>query len=220
MVFFCLGKAGKEVDKLKKKGFKLRPFVSLVLFLSFGLMVFSGLALYLRPEGSIARWTGWKMLGLDKKGWEGVHTFFCLVFFMTVGLHLVLNLNAFLRYLASGITGNRKNHRELIAAVGLVGLVLVMAVLRVPPASLVMDWRSDIKNGSVAVRIQSPEPDFEKRSLEQISAYLDVSVDQVARGLRKEGIKILKTDESLEEIARQNRTSPQKLYGLIISSIP
>ena len=208
------------MDKLKKNGFKLRPFVSLVLFLSFGMMVFSGLALYLRPEGSIARWTSWKMLGLDKKGWEGVHTFFCIVFIMTAVLHLVLNFKAFLRYLASGMTGNQRNRRELIAAVGLVGIVMVIAILRVPPASVLMDWRSDIKDGSVAVRIQPPEPDFEKRSLEQISAYLGVSVDQVAIGLRKEGIKILKADDSLEEIARQNRTSPQKLYGLIISSIP
>lgn len=77
------------MDKLKKNDFKLRPFISLVLFSSFGLVVFSGLALYLRPEGSLARWTNWKMLGLDKKGWEGAHTFFCLVFVMTAALHLL-----------------------------------------------------------------------------------------------------------------------------------
>jgi hypothetical protein len=208
------------VHKLKKNNFKLRPFISLVLFLSFGLVVFSGLALYLRPEGSIAQWTSWKMLGLDKKGWEGVHTIFCLTFAMAVLLHLLLNLKSLLRYLSPGIDRNRRIRRELVAAVGLVTIVLVLAVSRVPPASMVMDWRSAIKDGSVVVRIQPPEPNFEKRSLKEISAYLGVPVDQITGILKKKGVKISRPGDSLEKVARQNRTSPQNLYALILSSIP
>jgi len=213
-------KVGTKVDKPKKNNFKLRTFISLVLFLSFGLIVFSGLALYLRPEGSIARWTSWKMLGLDKKGWEGVHTFFCLAFVMAAVLHLTLNLKSLLRYLSPGIDKNRRIRRELVAAVGLVTIILVLAVSRVPPASIVMDWRSAIKDGSVFVRIQPPESSFEKRSLKEISAYLGVSLDQITGFLKKEGVKILGPDDSLEKIARQNRTSPQNLYALILSGIP
>ena len=183
-------------------------------------MVFSGLALYLRPEGSIARWTSWQMLGLDKKGWEGVHTFFCLTFVMVAVLHLVLNLKSLLRYLSPGMDRNRRIRGELVAAVGLVTTILVLAVLRVPPASMVMDWRSAIKNGSVVVRIQPPETNFEKRSLKEISAYLGVSLDQITGYLKKEGVKVPKPEDSLEKIARQNRTSPQNLYILILSSIP
>ena len=183
-------------------------------------MVFSGLALYLRPEGSIARWTSWKMLGLDKKGWEGVHTFFCLAFFTAVALHLVLNLKPLLRYLSPGIDRNRRIHRELVAAVCLITSILVIAVLRVPPASLVMDWRGAIKNGSAVVRIQPPEPDFEKYSLKEISAYFGVSLDRITEFFKRQGIKIQKPDDSLEKIAWQNKTSPQNLYELILSSIP
>jgi hypothetical protein len=208
------------VDKPKKNNFKLRPFISLVLLLSFGLMVFSGLALYLRPEGSIARWTSWRLLGLDKKGWEGIHTFFCLAFVTAVVLHLVLNFKPVLRYLSPETTGNRRIRWELVAAFGLVTTVLVIAVLRVPPASMVMDWRSAIKNGSVVVRIQPPEPDFEKRSLKEISDYLGISLDQITRFLKRHGIKIPRPAESLEKIARQNRMSPQNLYHLILSGIP
>ena len=213
-------KVGTKVDKPKKNNFKLRTFISLVLFLSFGLIVFSGLALYLRPEGSIARWTSWKMLGPDKKGWEGVHTFFCLAFVMVAGLHLVLNLKSLLRYLSPEIDRNRRIRQELVAAVGLVTIILVLAISRVPPASTVMDWRSAIKDGSVVVRIQPPESSFEKRSLKEISVYLGVSLDQITGFLKKEGVKIPRPNDSLEKIARQNRTSPQNLYALILSGIP
>lgn len=208
------------MDKIKNNNFKIRPFISLVLFLCFGLMIFSGLALYLRPEGSIARWTGWKMLGLDKEGWEGIHTFFCLTFVMAAVLHLVLNLKSLLRYFFPAMDRNRRIRRELVAAVGLVTTILVLAVLRVPPVYMVMEWRSAIKKGSAVVRIQPPAPSFEKRSLKEISVYFGVSLDQITGFLKKEGVKITKPDDSLEKIAQQNRTSPQNLYILILSSIP
>jgi hypothetical protein len=85
---------------------------------------------------------------------------------------------------------------------------------------MVMKWRSEIKNGSVVVRIPPPEPNFEKRSLKEISAFLGVSVDRVTKFLKAEGIKVPAHDDSLEKIAGQNRISPQDLYGLILSGIP
>jgi hypothetical protein len=208
------------VDKNKKNNFKVRPFVSLVLLLSFGLMVFSGVALYLRPEGSVARWTSWEILGLDKKGWEGVHAIFVLTFVLVTVLHLVLNLKSLLRYLSPAMDKNRRIHRELIAAAALVTAFLAIAVLRLPPASMLMNLRSVIKDGSVVVRIQPPEPDFEKRSLKEISVHLGVSLDQITTFLEKAGVKIPGPDDSLETIARQNRTSPQNLYVLILSGLP
>ena len=204
----------------KKNVFQGRRFISLVLFLSFVLLAFSGLALYLRPEGSIAHWTGWSLLGINKKGWEGVHTFFCITFLLAAAVHLAFNWKLILRYLSGGIDTNRRIRRELIAAAGLVIIVLALAILRIPPASKVMEWRSAIKNGTVVIQIQAPEPDFEKRSLKEISAFLGVSIDQISRILKAEGIVVTSLDESLEKIARQNRMSPQNLYGLILKGIP
>ena len=204
----------------KKNVFQGRRFISLVLFLSFVLLAFSGLALYLRPEGSIAHWTGWSLLGINKKGWEGVHTFFCITFLLAAAVHLAFNWKLILRYLSGGIDTNRRIRRELIAAAGLVIIVLALAILRIPPASKVMEWRSAIKNGTVVIQIQAPEPDFEKRSLKEISAFLGVSIDQISRILKAEGMAVMSPDDSLEKIARQNRMSPQNLYGFILKGIP
>ena len=184
------------------------------------LLAFSGLALYLRPEGSIAHWTGWSLLGINKKGWEGVHTFFCITFLLAAAVHLAFNWKLILRYLSGGIDTNRRIRRELIAAAGLVIIVLALAILRIPPASKVMEWRSAIKNGTVVIQIQAPEPDFEKRSLKEISAFLGVSIDQISRILKAEGMAVMSPDDSLEKIARQNRMSPQNLYGFILKGIP
>ena len=152
----------------KTKVFKIRTFISVVLLFSFLLVVFSGLILYLRPEGSIARWTGWSILGIDKKGWEGIHTLFCILFLISVTIHLTLNRKALLRYISGGISGNRGFRIEIAVAAGLVVAVFALTVLRIPPASKILEWRQAIKNGSLLVKIRPPEPDFEKRSLKEI----------------------------------------------------
>jgi hypothetical protein len=48
--------------------FQLRGFVSLLLTLFFLALSFSGVMLYLTPRGRVANWTGWSMLGLEKRG--------------------------------------------------------------------------------------------------------------------------------------------------------
>ena len=204
----------------KKNVFQERRFISLVLFLSFMLLAFSGLALYLRPEGSVASWTSWSMLGLNKKGWEEVHTLFCITFLLTATVHLAFNWKPLLHYLFGEIDRNRGIRRELVAAAGLVIMVSALAILHIPPASKVMEWRSAIKNGTAVIQIQAPEPNFEKRSLKEISVFLGVSTDQISRILKAEGIAMPSPDDSLEKIARQNRMSPQNLYGLILKGIP
>ena len=208
------------MTKHKKNVFQGRRFISLALFLSFVLLAFSGLALYLRPEGSIASWTDWSMLAINKKGWEGVHTLFCITFLMMAAVHLAFNWKPLWRYMSGRTDRNRGIRRELVAAAGLVIIVLTLAILRIPPASKVMEWRSTIKEGTAVIKIQAPESNFENRSLKEISVFLCVSTDQISRILKAKRILVTSLDESLEKIARQNRMSPQNLYGLILKGIP
>ena len=176
--------------------------------------------LFLRPEGSIARWAGWSMLGIDKKGWEGIHTLCCILFLISVALHLILNRIALLRYVSGGISGNRGFRIDLTVAAGLVAIVFALAVFRIPPASKVFEWRHAIKNGSSLVRIQPPEADFEKRNLKEISDFLGISMNQILGILNAKGIASPAPEDSLEKIARQNKMSPQDFFGLILRGIP
>lgn len=209
-----------KVTEYKKKTFQIRPFISILLLLSFLLLAFSGLMMYLRPEGSIASWTGWNILGIDKKGWEGIHTVFCILFLVVASIHLVLNWKPLLHYLARKRALKRGFHRELAAAASLVVIVFAFAVLHLPPASNLMEWRSNIKDGTMVVKVQPPVPDFEKRTLKEISNFLGVSVDYVLRILYTKGIKFAAPDDSLQKVADQNNRSPQNLFNIILQGIP
>jgi hypothetical protein len=201
-------------------GFRLRPFISLALFFNFVMIALSGLALYLRPEGSVARWTGWALLGLDKKSWEGVHAIFCITFVMVAVVHLGLNWKTLIRYLREKAESGLRLRWEWVAALALMGSIMVLSVLRVSPFYKVMELRSKIKDGKGVVQIEAPEPGFENRSLAAASAYLDLDVNKVMERLRGRGLAVPSPSLPLEEIARLNRLSPQELYEKILDILP
>ncbi|MCX8159861.1 MAG: DUF4405 domain-containing protein [Candidatus Saccharicenans sp.] len=204
-----------QTSKGEARAFQFKPFVSFLTVFSFLLLAFSGFILYIRPEGSLARWVGWRAMGLDKSGWETVHIVFCALFVLAGVIHLVLNFKAIIIYLSSGIDRKRKNLVEMLAAAGLVVLVLLVAVWRLPPGSWLMEGRSNFKNHPRALRIQAPAPDFEKQSLRRVCEHLGQAPDRVLRELQRRGLKGISPESSLEDAARANQMTPQQLYLLI-----
>jgi len=196
--------------------FRPRAFLSLTLLFAFILLAFSGLALYLRPEGSVARWIDWRLLGLNKSGWEGVHTLFCITFMVTAVTHLIWNWRALSLYIRKKAARSLRLRRELPAALLLVSGVLLVAVLRTQPLTKVMEWRATIKHGSNLVQIPPPEADFEKKPLTEIAAYKHIPIERLLEALRKQGLDVPSGELSLQDIANHNRLSPQDLYGRIL----
>lgn len=197
------------------KAFKFKPFISFLTVFSFLLLAFSGFILYIRPEGSIARWVGWRAIGLDKGGWETVHIVFCTLFVLAGAIHLVLNFKAIVIYLSLGIDKTRKNLAEMVVAAGLVVLMLLVAVWRVPPGSWLMEGRAHFKNHPRALHIQVPAPDFEKQSLRRVAEHFGQSPERVLKELQARGLKGVSLESSLEDVARSNQMTPQQLYLLI-----
>ena len=197
--------------------FKLKPFVSFLTVFSFLLLAFSGFILYIRPEGSLARWIGWQAIGLDKSGWEGVHIIFCALFVLAGLTHLVLNFKAIMLYLTSGIDNSRRNLPDMVVAAVVVVALLLTAVGKLPPSSWLMKGRVAFKNNPRALKVEMPAPDFEKRSLRETTEQLGRSLESVVQDLERQGLKGVSLDITLEKLARQNQLSPQEIYLLLIN---
>ena len=52
----------------------LRKTTSLTTLTSFILLLFTSIILYVTPQGKIAFWANWKMLGIGKEEWGALHT--------------------------------------------------------------------------------------------------------------------------------------------------
>jgi len=173
--------------------------------------------MYVRPEGSLARWISWEFLGLDKSGWEAVHIVFCGLFVVASVIHLALNFKAIVIYLRIGLGDGRKNWLELAAAGVLVVALVLVAIWRVPPASWMMEGRANFKNHPRGLQIEMPSADFEKQSLQSVAECLGLRPESVLKKLEDSGLKGLKLESSLEEVARQNGLTPQELYLRILA---
>ena len=197
--------------------FKLKPFISFLTAFSFVVLSLSGIILYARPEGSLARWISWEFLGLDKSGWEAVHIVFCGLFVVAAVIHLALNFKTIVIYLRTGLGNGRKNWIELAAAGVLVVALVLVAIWRVPPASWMMEGRANFKNHPRGLQIEMPSVDFEKQSLQSVAECLGFRPEIVLKKLEGSGLRGLKLESSLEEVARQNGLTPQELYLRILA---
>jgi len=78
---------------------KLRKITSLTALLSFILMLFTSIILYIVPHGRVAYWSDWSLMGLDKTQWGDVHINMGLLFLLSIGLHIYYNWKTILAYL-------------------------------------------------------------------------------------------------------------------------
>ncbi len=130
----------------REKKFKLRPFVTFFLTLSFIELVITGIILYIVPPGRIANWTNWKLLGLDKGTWEGLHTTGGLFFAIFSIIHIALNWKVLLNYIRAKTQKTLNRWKELVAAILFFLFVSIGTAVNWVPFSTIMDFGETISN--------------------------------------------------------------------------
>jgi hypothetical protein len=200
--------------------FELRKFISFASFLAFPFVALSGLTMFLRPEGSIARWTGWEMLFLNKKGWEAVHIALTALFIILAATHIVLNRKTLARYLKDRVGRTYRFGLELAAAGALVSAVLVVSIFLWWPTSGLMSFRSAVKEGRGILSAAPPVLDADRLPLSEIAKLTGVESGAIVNGLTGLGYRVEGSGDTLEKIAKKGGTTPEKLFLLILRNFP
>ncbi len=206
---------GLNKNASSNKRLRARAFASFGVLFSFLVTAFAGIVLYLRPEGSLAAWARWNVFGVDKKGWEGIHTLFIVIFIFFVFLHLYLNWKILVNYVRKKAAESLHAKREFSIALLLVVLFLVAAVARWQPFWEIMDLRSAIKAGKYAVKTAPPVANAEELPLEDLCARINIPAGEAASKLEAAGFKAADLKTTLAKLAQKYDTSPEKLYIII-----
>jgi hypothetical protein len=107
---------------------KVRRLVSFTALTSFIFLALTGIMLFFSPQGRIAHWSGWRLLGLSREEYVALHTTF-MVLFLVVGIwHIVLNWKPIVNYLKDRTKKVRILTPEFSVAVALALLFLVGTV--------------------------------------------------------------------------------------------
>ncbi|EDM23599.1 DUF4405 domain-containing protein [Caminibacter mediatlanticus] len=184
---------------------KQRKWIDLILFYSTLLLIFSGIVLYIMPHGRVAYFTGWTFLGLDKDNWDNLHVIFGLLMSIFVIWHLILNWKPLQNYLFQ---------KESLFALIFIGFISIGTILQIQPFKAVADFEEKIKNSWEVNKIPVPIPHAEKFTLKELCAKLNINLENAKNKLKKAGIKF-NENQTLLEIAKQNNSTPAKIYEII-----
>jgi len=204
-------------EKVEKRGFHGRGFFSLLSFGGFIVLALTGIVLFIMPHGRVAYWTDWRFLGLTKDNWGSIHICSSVVFIVAAILHIVYyNWKPLTNYLVRKVAAGRRLKTELAISSIIVFFVIAGAIFEVPPLGPFMDFNEYVKSSWVTSK--EYEPPFghaELLSLTVFAKKMNMDLEKAVAELKGRGIAFETERDTLEQIARRNKTSPMHIYMMI-----
>ncbi|MDZ4164325.1 MAG: DUF4405 domain-containing protein [Smithellaceae bacterium] len=195
--------------------FHNRGFTSMLTAFSFAVMSISGVLLFIVPQGRIAEWTDWRMLGLTKTDWGNIHITTSLLFLIAGIIHTWYNWGALIKYLSRKREEGLALKTETVVSVILVLFFVLGAIYKLPPLSSVLTLNSYIKNMWIINKdYEPPLSHAELLTLKSFSKKLNIDLTRATEELNKNGINFKET-ESLGLIAKNHGLSPVQVYQFI-----
>lgn len=196
--------------------FNWQSFISIGLLISFMVVVFSGIVLFVAPEGSLSRWIGWEVFNLSKKQWEHQHTIFSYVFVLFGIFHIVkINWGLLLSYFIPDKI--KFSHlKEILIAIVLSMFFFLGTLFEIGPLKLVLnfgDYISDSHSENVDIPFLS---DSENLSIEEFSVkVMSSNYEKVQLVLGNLNFNLIKKDILVKDFCDENKITPQEFYKIL-----
>jgi len=190
----------------------LRRITSLSSLLSFIAISITGVALYIVPHGRVAYWSDWHFLGLTKTQWEEIHTNISVMFLLAIFLHIYLNRKPIVNYLKNKADATVIFTKEFNVALVLLLVFCAGTYFQVPPFKWINDVGGMFEDHAVSKYGEPPYEKAERSALTELTQQTGMSLALGLERLEKAGIKFENASQSLEDIAKNNDTTPNNLY--------
>ncbi|NLI45677.1 MAG: DUF4405 domain-containing protein [Acidobacteria bacterium] len=192
-----------------------RRIVSLVTTLSFVMMAYTGIMLFLSPQGRVANWANWTLWGLGKDDYSAVHINFMVVFLIASILHIYLNWACLVSYLRNAARRLVVVTPEFLLALGLTVVVFVGTLLAWPPFRNLVAFNGAVKASWIASYGEPPYGHAELSTLSQFARYLGIPPDDALARLRAGGLRVDDVGQTVDTVARRNGVPPQRVYDVL-----
>lgn len=192
-----------------------RGLTSLLLSLSFLVLIISGIVLFLSPKGRVAFWTNWTLLGLSKEDWEAIHINISVLVLAVSGFHLYFNWTLFVKYIKVRTKWAFNMKKEMLASTLIVTLIVVGSLFGLPPFSTVMNLHDKSQAFWEERAPRAPAPHAEEFSLGHLAKTIGLSIEEVTTALEKEGFTPESRFISVRELGEKHGVAPSEVYAAI-----
>ncbi len=193
----------------------LRRFTSLCITFSFLVMTYTGIMLFIVPQGKIAYWTNWHMFGLSKTQYGNLHVTFMVLFLVGMVLHLYLNWNPLMVYLKNKSREFSLFTKEFLLAFGFTLVFLLGTLYEVAPFKTFLDFEADIKASWEEDGGVPPYGHAELSSLKSLCKKSDIDLTKAIASLKAKGFVDINPDSRLIDIANANNVAPNIIFNTI-----
>lgn len=190
----------------------LRRTTSLTALLSFLVLVSSGIVLFLTPQGRVAYWSEWRLWGLTKEAWGALHILLSLLFLVVGVIHIVLNWKAILLYLKDRTRRLKIFTPEFVTSLALTVIFTAGPLFGWVPFRWVMDLNTYAKDQGSRTYGEPPYGHAEQSSLESFTQKTGMDLEKAQGLLRAKGLAFEGPKDRLQDIAKRNGVTPQKVY--------
>lgn len=193
----------------------MRKITSMTMLVSLFLLLLNSIVLYIVPEGRVAYWADWHLVGLSKTEWGDQHITVGVLFLIASVLHMYFNW--------APITAYMKNKaRELKVFTGSFNVAVLVTVLvavgtyyRVPPMSTILHISETIKDGGAKKYGEPPYGHAELSSVKFFAKKEQLDAEKAVELMKQAGLKVESSKQTLKAIAVNNQLTPQQVYEIM-----
>lgn len=189
-----------------------RKLLSLTLLISLVPLTLTSVVLYIVPEGRVAYWSDWKMLGLTKPQWGDIHINLGWLFLVAGLLHLYLNWKAVVSYMKSRARKLMVYTTEFYVSLILTCFCIVGTLSGVPPLSTILDFGESFKDAAAIKYGEPPYGHAELSSLETLARRTGLDLEKVKQELTRAKVTFAGNQETILEVARNNNLTPKAVW--------
>jgi hypothetical protein len=197
---------------------RLRPFVSLLATLSFMVMAFTGIMLFIVPKGRIANWSNWELLGLTKDQYAALHVTFMVLFLLSIVLHVWLNWTPLMHYLKNRKAKLTFATKEMLVALGITVLFVGGTLGEMPPFSTLLAFEEQVKVSWEEEVDAPPYGHAELSAVKVLAKRTGLDATAALKALHSEGLHDATPESILQDLAKQYKTSPDAIYKIMRQS--
>jgi len=180
-------------------------------------MTFTGIVLFVVPEGRVAYWADLHIIGLTKDQWGDLHTTLSALFIIAGLLHTYLNWEAIVHYFKT------RTKKLIVFTPSFIVSTLIFLVFifgtyyKVSPFNDLLILSDKVKESWRDKVGTPPYPHAELSKLRDLVKKEGLDIDIVSKILRENNIKFDSIDDKFLDISRRNGMSPSSLYEIIES---
>jgi hypothetical protein len=192
----------------------LRKTTSLTTLLSFILLLITSVVLYVTPQGKVAYWANWKMMGIGKETWGALHTNIGILFVVAGVVHTVLNWKAIVTYMKKA-QKLRVFTPDFSLALVITLAVTFLTLFELPPLSAIQHHNALLKFEAAQKYGDPPYGHAESSTLKEFCSRTGLSMEESIQKLEEAGLKAVSATATLAEISEANGIPPQAVYNLM-----